>query len=120
MSDTEPAFNPKFNFAIHPEAESYGVPNETFIAVNSDKFKFKFKYVAVGAIVMEKSKPERVLLIQRSAADTIPGKWETPGGGMDDSDISILHGVARELLEETGMTASRIGPPVGEGYYFLT
>jgi 8-oxo-dGTP pyrophosphatase MutT (NUDIX family) len=110
-----------FNFAVDPAAEAYGLPCDEFIKTNSENYKFKFKHVAVGAIVIDNnSKPKRVLLIQRSARDTIPGKWETAGGSMEKTDLSILDGVARELLEETGLAASKLGPPVGEGYYFLT
>ena len=66
------------------------------------------------------STPDRILLIQRAALDSMPSKWETPGGGCDDSDPSILYGVARELWEEAGLTASKIGPPIGDGYFFFT
>jgi 8-oxo-dGTP pyrophosphatase MutT (NUDIX family) len=122
MSDSEvtPLTPLTFNFAVDPAAKTYGLPCDEFIKTYSEKFKFKFKHAAVGAVVIDNSKPERVLLIQRSARDTIPGKWETAGGSMEKTDLSILHGVARELLEETGLIASRLGPPVGEGYYFLT
>ncbi len=32
---------------------------------------------------------------------------EIPGGKMDDTDETILHAAARELKEETGLTATR-------------
>lgn len=50
----------------------------------------------------------------------MPNLWETPGGACDDADETILHGVARELAEETGLVARRIGPRVGGGYVFRT
>ena len=50
----------------------------------------------------------------------MPSQWETPGGACDKEDPSILHGVARELWEEAGLTTASIGPPVGDGYFFLS
>ena len=49
-----------------------------------------------------------MLLLQRSASDSMPLRWETPGGAVDDGDPSILHAVARELHEEAGLVAKSI------------
>jgi len=56
--------------------------------------------------------PTRVLLVQRAAHDSNPLTWESPGGGYDDNDASVLHSCARELREETRLQASSIGPLV--------
>ena len=58
--------------------------------------------------------------MQRSASDSMPNKWETPGGGVDDEDESILHAVARELWEEAGLKSKQISAPVGEPYLFTS
>ncbi|WPB06758.1 uncharacterized protein RHO25_011418 [Cercospora beticola] len=50
----------------------------------------------------------------------MPNRWEIPGGACDDDDESILHGAARELLEEAGLKATHIGPQVGEGEFFTS
>jgi 8-oxo-dGTP pyrophosphatase MutT (NUDIX family) len=118
MSDNEPPRR-TFNFSAHPSTSSFAVPCETYLSTYADE-EFKYKYIATGALVFEASTPERILLIQRAANDSMPGRWETPGGGCDDEDPSILHGVARELWEEAGLTAIRIGPRVGDGNFFLT
>jgi len=56
--------------------------------------------------------PPRVLLVQRAAHDSMPLRWETPGGGCDDDDTSILHSCARELFEEAGLRVATLGPVV--------
>lgn len=57
----------------------------------------------------------KILLIQRAATDSMPNRWELPGGAVDDEDPTILHGAARELLEESGLVAKRYTHVVGEG-----
>ncbi|KAF2481003.1 NUDIX hydrolase domain-like protein [Neohortaea acidophila] len=49
----------------------------------------------------------KVLIIQRAAHDSLPHKWEMPGGAVDSDDTTILHAAARELWEEAGMVARR-------------
>lgn len=50
----------------------------------------------------------------------MPNKWETPGGGCDNEDQSILSAVGREVWEETGLLVSHIGPRVGADHIFST
>ncbi len=54
----------------------------------------------VSAIVIQ---DHRVLLIQRAAHDGFPLKWECPGGQVDQTDQTVLHGLCREVHEETGL-----------------
>ena len=108
-----------FNFTAHPSTSSFAVPYETYLSSHPGE-KFQYHFIATGALVFDASTPERILLIQRAAHDSMPGQWETPGGACDKEDLSILDGAARELWEETGLTASSIGPQVGDGQYFLT
>lgn len=67
----------------------------------------------------EKEKGEsRLLLLQRAPADTLPLKWELPGGSVDvdedgDGDASLVHGAVRELGEETGLVGGRVVREVG-------
>jgi 8-oxo-dGTP pyrophosphatase MutT (NUDIX family) len=35
-------------------------------------------------------------------------RQEIPGGKVDDTDETLLHATARELKEETGLTATRV------------
>jgi len=48
----------------------------------------------------------------------MPNRWEIPGGACDDDDPSILHSVARELWEESGLAAVRVGPHFGRDDIF--
>ena len=57
----------------------------------------------------------KVLLIQRPKHDSMPNRWEGPGGACDDEDPTILHGAARELWEEVGLVAKRFTPLVTDG-----
>jgi 8-oxo-dGTP pyrophosphatase MutT (NUDIX family) len=105
-----------FSFTSHPSTSSFGVPCQTYLSTH--KHEHSYHYIATGALVFDASTPPRILLIQRAFHDSMPSLWEVPGGGCDDEDSSILHGVARELWEEAGLTASRIGPQVGEDHVF--
>jgi 8-oxo-dGTP pyrophosphatase MutT (NUDIX family) len=118
MSDAETP-HPTFNFTAHPSTSSFAVPYETYLSTHPGE-KFKCKYIATGALVFDASTPRRILLIQRAAHDSMPSRWEIPGGGCDKEDPSILHSAARELWEEAGLTATNIGPQVGDGYFFLS
>jgi 8-oxo-dGTP pyrophosphatase MutT (NUDIX family) len=118
MSDAETP-RPIFNFTAHPSTSSFAVPCETYLSTHPDE-KFKYKFIATGALVFDTSTPERILLIQRTAHDSMPSLWEIPGGGCDKEDPSILHGAVRELWEEAGLTAASIGPQVGDGYFFIS
>ncbi|KAH6627642.1 NUDIX hydrolase domain-like protein [Chaetomium tenue] len=51
---------------------------------------------------------ERTLLLQRAPHDWDPLTWEHPGGTCEPNE-TILQAVARELAEETGLVARRVG-----------
>lgn len=62
--------------------------------------------VGVGAIVLDGS---RVLLIKRGNPP-LKGQWSLPGGGVDVGE-TLEEAVAREVLEETGLSIE-VGPIV--------
>ncbi|KAI0402998.1 NUDIX hydrolase domain-like protein [Xylaria palmicola] len=108
---------PMFGFDHHPSVAEFGVSKHSYLTARPSA---SFGYIATSAIVLDTrvaSRP-RVLLLQRAASDEDPNKWEPPGGACDDSDESILHAAARELWEEAGLRAARIGGPVGDPYFF--
>jgi 8-oxo-dGTP diphosphatase len=60
--------------------------------------------VGVGGVVIHES---RALLIKRGS-EPLLGQWSIPGGSLEVGE-TLTEGVARELLEETGLTV-RVGP----------
>ena len=63
--------------------------------------------VGVGAIVIDQA--GRVLLVKR-AQEPLKGRWSLPGG-MVELGEALPEAVAREVLEETGLTVT-VGPLV--------
>ena len=62
--------------------------------------------LGVGAVVLD---GERVLLVKRGHAP-LKGQWSLPGGGVETGE-TLEQAVAREVLEETGVTIE-VGPIV--------
>ncbi|KAK4119506.1 hypothetical protein N657DRAFT_650160 [Parathielavia appendiculata] len=63
------------------------------------------KGLIVSGVVLHAN---RVLLIQRAPHDGFPLKWECPGGGVDQTDATILYALCREVHEETGLEVRHI------------
>ena len=110
---------PAFRFTAHPSTSPFTVSHQKYLSQHPDE---RFQYIATAALVFDTKKgiDPRVLLLQRSAQDSMPNKWEVPGGGCDDEDESILHGLARELWEEAGLKAIHIEPSLGEPHFFTS
>lgn len=101
---------PYFTFAIHPSLIDFTDSAKTYLSAHPNE---GYMHLATGALVFSPSSltsqtPARILLLQRASTDTSPNLWEPPGGACDDDDLSILHGVARELFEESGLVATSI------------
>ncbi|KFA53789.1 hypothetical protein S40293_01666 [Stachybotrys chartarum IBT 40293] len=92
-------FSPAFTFA-DPLAK-WQITAQQWLAANNSNLNG----IATGVIVFDPS--GRVLLIQRAITDSMPNRWEFPGGAVDPEDESLLHGAARELWEESGLVATR-------------
>ncbi|KAK2592536.1 hypothetical protein QQS21_009751 [Conoideocrella luteorostrata] len=88
---------PQFTFSHDTSLTSWAIPMSTYKQTNS----LSWYGIATGALVFDSS--NRILLVQRTARDTMPNLWEFPGGGVDLDDPTVLYGCARELWEETGL-----------------
>lgn len=63
----------------------------------------------------------RLLLVQRAATErAFPNLWEVPGGSSEATDPTVLHSVAREVFEETGLHLTRVVRQVGQGVEFTS
>lgn len=104
-------------FEHDPSVAEFAVSKQAFLERHKDA---PYALIATSALVVDtpgNSSP-RILLLQRAAIDSHPNRWEPPGGAVDDDDVTILQAVARELIEETGLRATRIGGPIGESQFF--
>lgn len=107
MAQTATTDHPIFDFTIHPSLSPFTISPPAYLAAHPNE---GYKYLATGTVVFDSTsdpKTPRVLLLQRSAGDSMPNRWECPGGGCDDEDESVLYAAARELWEEAGLRATR-------------
>ena len=65
--------------------------------------------------------PARLLILQRAAHErAFPNLWEIPGGSSDADDPTILHSLAREIFEETGLKMTHVIGQMGNVVEFRT
>jgi 8-oxo-dGTP pyrophosphatase MutT (NUDIX family) len=69
--------------------------------------------IAGGALIFDSQK--RLLIMQRAGHDSMPNLWEIPGGAIDITDDTILHGIGREVFEEAGLRVSALSRLIGPG-----
>lgn len=99
-------------FTFAPSVAKFAASRETYLAKLQASSPEPLYGLATGAIIFKKqdapgdSEP-RVLLVQRSPTDSMPLKWEIPGGAVDAGE-TILEGAVREAREETGLEVVRI------------
>lgn len=124
--DDNVATSSQFPCALHPSVDEYKYPYKIYLQKHPfyeikgpSPVNVAISWVIVGALTFHPTSiPARILLIQRSAKDSMPHLWEIPGGGCDEGDESILHSVTRELKEEAGLVPRMIRSAVGQGYVF--
>ena len=96
-------------FEIDSSLKEWQVPAREWLnqyAKRADTTQQQIDGLCTGSAIFNDT--GKILLIQRADHDSSAGYWEVPGGAVDEDDETILHGVARELREETGLTARRI------------
>jgi 8-oxo-dGTP pyrophosphatase MutT (NUDIX family) len=104
-----------FLYTVAPHLAYFDVPSAEFTASRPE-----FDSFGVGGFIFfqdanatesesQSAPPPRTLLLQRALTDSMPGCWEGPGGSHEpEEDRTLLDGVVREVLEETGLHVSRI------------
>lgn len=98
------------SFIASPNLFPFNIHVKDYLASHPSKH-----HIVAAALVFSRSNPVRLLIIQRSAADYNPNLWETPGGSCEP-DESILAGAVRELLEESGLVATKVLQEVGASH----
>ncbi|KAL7815627.1 NUDIX hydrolase domain-like protein [Trichoderma gracile] len=101
--DTNSHGSPVADFSFDESLVEFTVPKSDWLRINNKAFDG----VHTSAFIFDEQ--GRVLLVQRAAHDSMPNLWETPGGAVDEGDASVLAGCAREVLEEVGLVARRMG-----------
>ena len=103
---------------IPPELRQFAISPSEYCKTHTD-----YERIVVGAFIFRQlPEGERaMLLVQRAATEpAFPNLWEVPGGSAEDFDPTILHSVAREVFEETGLHLTRVIREVGKGVSFMT
>ncbi|KAJ9641586.1 hypothetical protein H2204_002648 [Knufia peltigerae] len=103
---------PPFEFKVDESLSAWNMPANEWLLRHGKKSSYSG--LASGNIVFNGS--GEVLVIQRASSDSMPNRWELPGGAVnDDEDSTFFHGAARELWEETGLRARHFTHVVTEG-----
>lgn len=102
------------HFKASRTLDSYNVPAQTWLESNGKTKEFNGLATACAVFHPTTATPH-LLMLQRAARDSMPNKWELPGGAVDSTDPTVLHGAARELLEEAGLRARHFTHIITEG-----
>ncbi|KAF2019360.1 hypothetical protein BU24DRAFT_459042 [Aaosphaeria arxii CBS 175.79] len=98
----------KVPFEYPQSLEEYMVTEKEFLARNP-----QYTILCSGGAVFNDK--DQLLLVQRAKEElAFANFWEIPGGKVDDTDETILHAVAREVKEETGLDVTRFVRKIGE------
>ncbi|KAK0703874.1 NUDIX hydrolase domain-like protein [Lasiosphaeria miniovina] len=111
-----------FTFTWDPSVEHLNVSMKEYVSTHAG-----LDATCTGALVFSRAaagggdgQEDRILLMQRAPTDSMPLRWEVPGGGCDWDDASLLHALARELWEESGLLLRAVVRQVGEPHLFAT
>ena len=114
------ASQPPIQIHIPPSLAHLAISLPTFLSQNP-----QYTNLAVSSLIFAPStipaSATRLLIVQRAPTERgFPNRWELPGGGCEVSDPTILHSLARETFEETGLRLNRFCRQVGYGDEFVT
>ena len=109
---------PPADFTVDPCLSGYDVLFHDYLDKLNETAAPKLEGLATGAVVFSThhpaEEPDRVLLVQRASHDSMPNRWEIPGGAVD-ADETVLGGLAREVWEESGLKVRRFTASVSSG-----
>ncbi|SPJ84059.1 uncharacterized protein FTOL_10575 [Fusarium torulosum] len=111
MTEQEPTqvTPPDFKFTFDESVAEWNVNHREWLKTHNKTWDS----LATGALVFDAD--NRILLLQRAPDDSMPNRWEVPGGACDDSDETVLYGCARELWEEAGLELRHIRRVIPDG-----
>ncbi|KAF2684532.1 hypothetical protein K458DRAFT_418096 [Lentithecium fluviatile CBS 122367] len=102
----------------NPPPFEYPASLQEYMIPEKEYFKQHPEYQALCTGIVVFDKQGKLLLVQRASTEkAFPDFWEIPGGKVDDTDETLLHGAVRELKEETGLEATRIVRKVSEFWF---
>lgn len=110
--NTKQGVSHTFAAEIDASLTPWNLPAKEWLRMNSEHFS-NIDGLATGNIVFNEE--GKVLVVQRASDDSMPNRWEIPGGGVDDEDPTVFGGAARELWEEARLVAKRFNHVVTEG-----
>jgi 8-oxo-dGTP pyrophosphatase MutT (NUDIX family) len=92
-------------FVVSPAVQHRDIP----IQALCDEHTGKRVTVGVAIVADTEASVKKLLILQRAAdEEAYPNMYELPGGNWEAADSTILHTVAREALEETGLVVTHI------------
>lgn len=107
---------PASSFTFSPSLSPFAITVKEHLAAHPE-----YEGIAAGALVFDSQ--NRLLILQHASHDSMPNRWEVPGGACDFTDETILHGIVREVFEESGLKVTalkhQLEPPYGHNV-FLT
>jgi 8-oxo-dGTP pyrophosphatase MutT (NUDIX family) len=109
---------PPADFTLDPSLSGYDVLIHDYLSKLNETGTPKLEGLATGAVIFSThhpaDQPDRVLLLQRAPHDSMPNRWETPGGAVDENE-TVVGGLVREVWEESGLEVRRFITSVGSG-----
>lgn len=106
---SQEASHPLFEFKVDESLSAWNMPANEWLLRHAKPYSG----LTSGNIVFNGS--GKILVIQRASTDSMPNKWEIPGGAVTDEDLTFFHGAARELWEESGLSARHFTHIITEG-----
>lgn len=113
---------PPASFTSPPTLSPFNISKEDYLTILNKDAHTRLDHLAAGAIVFSShhtDQQDRILLVQRASHDSMPNRWEIPGGAVDDGE-TVLAGLAREVWEESGLKVKKMEAVVWVGDVFRT